>query len=120
VGHVVLGLGQELGLTIYEAEIGMQSYSRKDVDTWGNYVLTPRANAKRVQARVYLPSGTVDRVYRALSQLDARAAVWDLNNSADPEDVSDSLRLFGFFRDFRLLMSGHNQDYCELEVEGLV
>lgn len=119
-GNLMLGLGQELGLTLYEADIGVQSYSRKEADQWGNYVLTPRANSKRLQARVLLPRGTVDRAYRLLASLDARAAVWDLNNSDDPDNIEDSLRVYGFYRDFRVLMSGYNQDFCELEIEGLV
>jgi hypothetical protein len=120
VGHLVLGVGQELGMTVYSAEAGIQSFSRKEADAWGNYYLAPRANAKRIQARVIIPGGTVDRVYRAISGLDAVAAVYDFNNSEAPEAARDALTVFGFFRDFRLLMEGYNQDYAEFEVEGLI
>lgn len=46
-GTMILGQSRNLGAAIYGAQGGIQDYSRKEVDDFGNYTLVERSYAKR-------------------------------------------------------------------------
>lgn len=115
-GHLVLGVATYLGATLYGADLGIVDYSRKEADTWGNIQLVERAYAQTISARLRVDDSQVDRVASTLARLRATPCVYDCNNTGG---AIESLRLFGFYRDFAVLLAGHNDSACELQLEGL-
>ena len=67
-GTMALGQTRNLGGTIYGAQGGIQDYSRKETDEFGNYTLVERAYAKRISYRVVRENTQID-VFNALADV---------------------------------------------------
>lgn len=103
-----IGEGIELG-----ASIGIQDYSRKEVDQFGNYTLVKRNFAKKAKFSMPILNTQIDSVQRLLSSLRATPCVWI--GSTDYECT----QIFGFYKDFDIIISYHVVSDCNLEIEGL-
>lgn len=99
---------------VHGAEIGIQDYSRKETDDFGRVAVVERAWAKRARWTVFVQSSAVDRVQRALAALRAKPAVYI------GADRFDSMRLYGFYKDFRVVIDYPGYAECSLELEGLI
>lgn len=112
-GTMVLGLVTELGVTPYGAKPGIQDYSRKEVDAFGNYTIVPRAYAKRLSCKFVIDSDRTDGVYQTLANLRSTPCVW-----IGADDYSSTASL-GFWKDFYIEISYVNKSIATIEVEGL-
>ena len=113
-GACVIGLAREIGGTQYGAGIGIQDYSLKTVDDFGTSSITERAFAKRGNFDLSVESTLVDEVARLLASYRATPIVWI--GSAE----YGSTILFGFFKDFSIVISYPEVSACSIEIEGLV
>jgi hypothetical protein len=115
VGVILIGQQQNFGLGIkYGARVGIQDYSRKETNEFGDTVLVQRAFAKRANFDLFLNNAEVDSFQTALSTIRATPVLW-IGSTA-----FESTTLFGFYKNFDILISYANHSDCELEVEGLV
>ena len=117
IGHVVAGVGLDLGATLYGPELELSSASKKSTDEFGIATLVQRPSSYVGSMKVLVNRADFDFVADTLQRLDALPAMWDFNN--DDEGGYDALRLYGFFQDFALLIPGWDEHYCELRVEAL-
>lgn len=114
VGEIIIGrqfafgLGVELG-----ARVGIQDYSRKEVDEFGNTVIVPRAFAKRASFDMYVPKGEVDPLINTLTQYRAMPVLYI--GSATYE----STIVYGFYKNFDLVISYPEHSEFNLELEGV-
>lgn len=113
LGELIVGKASHLGFTEYSPSIGIQDYSRKEVDTFGNYIVAQRAFSKRVSCNLFLDNVYVDEVVRQLSQYRATPLVW-----VAADDFS-SLIVYGYYRSFDVVIPYPTQSTCSLEIEGL-
>jgi hypothetical protein len=116
LGRVTLGTFVDLGLTRAAPNVGIFDYSVKETNDEGDTYLQVRRFAKTATYDLLVPTGRFDIVYATLKELRARPTVWvgdDLNRLS-------SLRTYGFFRDFSLVLSGNDYCECNLEIEGLI
>jgi hypothetical protein len=116
-GHCVCGLSQSLGQTLYAPSISINDYSTKETNDYGETYLLQRTFAKSLDAVLSLPTGKLDAVAGVLTKIRATPCVWQFNNIGT--DYT-SLIVFGFFRDFDLILQNFNQSECNLEIEGLI
>jgi len=115
VGKILIGQQQNFGLGIkYGARVGIQDYSRKETNEFGDTVLVQRAFAKRANFDLFLNNAEVDSFQNALSTIRATPVLW-IGSTA-----FESTTLFGFYKNFDILISYTNHSDCELEIEGLV
>lgn len=115
VGVVLIGSQQNFGLGIkYGARVGIQDYSRKETNTFGETVLVQRAFAKRANFNLFINKSEVDSFQNALSSIRAVPVLWI--GSTDYEATT----LFGFYKNFDILISYPENSDCELEIEGLI
>jgi len=115
VGVILTGQQQAFGLGIkYGARVGIQDYSRKETNAFGETILVQRAFAKRANFELFLNKEEVDSMQSALSTIRATPVLWVGSNEYE------STTLFGFYKNFDILISYPNHSDCELEIEGLV
>jgi hypothetical protein len=76
--------------------------------------VTKRGYAKRLNARVKLPSAAVDEVSRRLSAVRATPVIW-IGAPGYDESV-----IYGFYKDWSIDVAHWNVSFCQLTIEGLV
>ena len=115
VGKILFGQQQNFGLGIkYGARVSIQDYSRKETNEFGDTILVQRAFAKRANFDLFLNKAEVDSFQTALSTIRAVPVLWI--GSTEYESTT----LFGFYKNFDILISYPEHSDCELEIEGLV
>jgi len=114
VGVIMFGQQNQFSLGIkYGARLGIQDYSRKEVNDFGDTVLVQRAFAKRATYEIFLESGEVDQLQNYLSSIRAVPVLWVGSNDFE------STTIFGFYKNFDILLSYTDHADCSLEIEGL-
>jgi len=116
MGVLSLGIATDLGGAQYGATAGINSYSVKAVDAFGNTKVTKRANSKRPSFKLWLGKSEVNRVFRKLSDLDSVLCVWV---GVDDPDYAEALVAYGFYKSFQVEASYPTVSFCSLEIEGV-
>lgn len=116
VGVIKPGLISDLGETQYGAKVGIDDYSRKERDAFGNTVITERAYSKRGSFTLMTTLGTFNRIYRTLAALRATPCVYIGTEDAGYEP----LLIYGFFSSFSIDITYPNYHLCSLDIEGLI
>lgn len=119
LGLLLIGRGRDLGETIESPSLGIEDYSTKATDTFGNTYLLEREYADRASVQLILPPGQVDAVRRILAGYRATPALYDFNN-ADADVRWDSLIIFGFYEDFDVTLTYPGKSFCSLTVQSLI
>lgn len=113
IGTLVVGQSLYIGATIYGAKIGMNDYSRKVVDAFGNYTIVQRAFAKTADFKVWLDSAKVDATAAFLPTIRAIPCVYK------GTDQYAGTYIYGFFKTWSVEITSPNKSYCLLTIEGL-
>jgi hypothetical protein len=114
VGEIVIGNKENIGTTRFTPTIGIIDYSVKEVDTFGNYTVLERAYSKRLTCSTVVLNTALDLTYNTLAERRALASVWV------GSDLYASMIIYGFYKDFSIVLSYPTFSICELEIEGLV
>jgi hypothetical protein len=112
VGTLLVGTLVTLGVTGESPTAGIDDFSRKDVDEFGEVTVVPRAWAKRMSTRALIRTDALDDVANRIASVRAVPSLWIA------DDGTDSLTLYGFFKDFSIEV-GENVSTLALTVEGL-
>jgi hypothetical protein len=113
VGALILGKTAVLGEALYGTSVGITDYSRKERDDFGNMVIVERGYSKRADFDVSVQTSMVSRVQRLLSKYRAKPLVWI------GEATYQSTILYGYYKEFNLVISGPTVSDCSISVEGL-
>ena len=116
-GMVVMGNAKTLGITRYEAKIGIDDYSIKDTDSLGRTYLNQGNYANRADVNMWLPNNRVDYVAQQLTAIRGAPAVFDCNNDGNPYQ---SLQIYGYAQNFDIIIPGPIRSKCNLEIKGLI
>lgn len=114
LGALIVGLSTSLGLTQYDASLGIIDYSIKEADAFGNVVVTPRAFSKRMSADIIVRNEAVDNVARVLTLYRSTPLVW-----VATENTFNSLVVYGFYKDWEIVVREPTVSTLRIEVEGL-
>ncbi len=112
VGSLIVGPLVTLGITEASPKVGIIDFSRKEVDDFGEVTVVPRAWAKRMSANALIRTDALDVVANRIAGVRARPSLWVASEG------SDSLTIFGFFKDFSIEV-GPTVSKLSLSVEGL-
>lgn len=115
VAGVLLGTTVELGETQPGASAGINDYSVKETDAYGVTTLVQRNFSKRASYTITVPNGQLRRVHSTLTALRATPCVWV---ASDDTNLSP-LTVYGFYKDFSLLVQYIDYSTFSLEIEGL-
>lgn len=113
VGTAIVGQLRELGMTLQGVSAGIQDYSRKETDDFGNKVVVERAYSKRATFKLVADNGVIDGVFRLLSQYRAKPVMWI------GSDLYAMTSIYGFARDWNVEIAFPTQSYVSLDIEGL-
>ena len=114
VGEVVYGLAKVIGRTNYGTQIGIKSYSRKEVDEFGNVTVVKRKNSKFCEYDIDIDNYNLADVQRFFMEIDSVPSVFI--GALDMEE----LVVFGFYNDVQATISFPTVSKCTLRVEGLI
>lgn len=112
-GACIIGLATNLGLTQYGAQVGIQDYSIKQRDDFGNFTILERAFSKRGTFQVYVPAGMVDQTQTLLSTFRATPIIYI------GSELYTSTMIYGFYKEFAQEIQYKSYSLCTLEIEGL-
>jgi hypothetical protein len=113
-GTCVVGLTRDMGLTQFGASVGIQDYSVKTRDTWGNFTIREQAFNKRVNFTLNVPSGMVDRLQNLLAEYRATPILYI------GADEYGATAVLGFYKDFSISIAYFSYSVCTIEIEGLI
>jgi hypothetical protein len=114
MGQLVVGLLSEVGATTYGTSISIEDYSRKEVDTFGNFVVVERDFAQLVDFDIQFETQNARKIQRTLAEYRATPIVY-----LGSEDTSYGTTVYGFYRRFDLTLEGPSLSFGAIEVEGL-
>ena len=103
-----IGEGIELGTSV-----GIQDYSRKEKNDFGDYVLVQRSYSKRARFSMAVLNEQIDALQELLVDLRTTPCVWI------GDDRYESTMIYGFYKDFDIVIAYHLVSDCNLEIEGL-
>lgn len=112
----VLLLGQRYAFTIgvrMGAKVGIQDYSRKDRNEYGDIVVMERAFARRANFSMLMRAAEVDAMQQFLASVRATPCLW-IGSSR-----YESTTVYGFYKNFDIVISYYDYSDCDLELEGL-
>ena len=112
---ILVGNTVELGAVQYGAGASITDYSVKETDAFGSTTLVQRAYAKRASYNLLIDNAQLRRVHSTLAQLRATPAVW----VASSDYRLSPLTVFGFYKDFSMLVAYPQHTTCSIEIEGL-
>lgn len=113
-GSCIVGLSKTLGETQYGASVGIQDYSIKTRDVWGNYSIQERAYNKRASFTLNVDNGTIDRLQAILTDHRATPILYI------GAEVYGSTAILGFYKDFSISIAYFSYSVCTIEIEGLI
>lgn len=113
-GVLVAGMFFDLGETLSSPAVGIVDYSRKSTDAFGNTVVVKRKYSKRVRANVIVYNANVDSVARVLAQYRSTPMVWVGSGNS-----YSSLLVYGFYKDWDMVIQSPIFSTLSLQIEGL-
>lgn len=113
-GELVIGQQRTLGVSNFGTGVSIIDYSIKSTDAFGNVVIVPRAYSKRADYDVTIETSQVSAVQKSLADIRTTPTVF-IGDGNRPETV-----VYGYYKQFQIVLSTPSISSCSLEVEGLV
>ena len=114
IGALVMGQFADLGLSQHGASLSIIDYSTKTTDAQGRVTITDGPYADKMEVDVILDTSQIGQANTTLSSLRTTPAVWIA------EDNNDDLVIYGYYREFDIILSNPTISRLSLEIEGLV
>lgn len=115
IGQMTYGNKYLIGKTQFGASSGIKDYSVKETDKYGNTFLQPGSYNDRMEVEIWVEPFNTKFVKNILTDLRATPAVWFATEISEYEN----LNVYGYYRDFNVVVSGPSYSICTLEIEGL-
>ena len=114
IGTFVAGMSRKFGEGIsYGASFGIQDFSVKQADQFGQSVLIERAFAKRARVSLLVQKEQSDQLFYLLTQRRARPTLYITT------DEYEAGAIFGKYNTFEQLIPYPNETVFELDFEAL-
>lgn len=112
-GSCVLGQARYWGEAQLGMTVGIQDYSIKTRDAYGNYVIQQRAFNKRADISIYLDNLVIDEFQTQMANFRAIPIVYVSSTTYE------SGTIYGFYKDFAVNISYPTMSVCTMTLEGL-
>lgn len=113
IGLLTMGNQQRLGDTDHGTSVGIVDYSRKERDTFGNPVIIQRNFSKRGDYIVTVPTEFVNSIELTLANLRTTPMTY-IGAVNRPSTI-----IYGYYRDFSIVLSNPTTSRLSIDVEGL-
>ena len=112
-GAVVLGLSKELGYTQYGSSFGIDDYSLKSTDDYGNTSITERSYSKNADFNLLIENSRIDSLRRILTRYRATPIVYV------GSDQYASTIIYGFYDELAVEIAQPTASVYTLSIKGL-
>lgn len=116
VGQIVLGQVHTLGETLDGTTVGIEDFSTKDRDDFGNAIIVGRAFIDETEFNFSMRTDNARWVKRRLASVRSTPAVYFV----DDDTVRFGTTVFGFYQSFSIPLSAGGTSFATLEIEGLI
>lgn len=113
-GELVVGMARTLGNTQYGTTVGLLDYSKKTTDDFGNFVVQNRSFSKRVDFDVIVETTDVSMLQKLFAQYRSTPLLWI------GDDTIEATIIYGFYRNFSVVLSNPSLSALNISVEGLI
>lgn len=117
VGAAIFGQARDISSTRQGvdsgARVGIDDYSIKTRDSFGNFVITERTFSKRANVTLHINNSEMNTVYNLLADCRAIPVVYIGSKKYDP------LTVYGFYKSFEIDIAYPEHSVCSLELVGL-
>jgi hypothetical protein len=113
VDNILMGQSFKLGTTRYGVKLGIDDFSRKEVDQFGTTTLVKRNFARRVDATLNVKKGDIDAVYNFLTSNRATNVMWVIDKGMT------SVNVFGWWANFDIVFEDYDFQVMSLEIKSL-
>ena len=115
VGVLQVGQVMTAGRAAKGATVGIIDYSKKEKDRFGNFDVVEGAFSKRGNLQVLTPAAEFNKIFRAFAALRAIPCIY-----IGVDQVGfEPLIIYGFYKDFSMVVAYSQHHLCNLEIEGL-
>tara|TARA_Y100000385_G_scaffold290918_1_gene366073 strand:- start:140 stop:1048 length:909 start_codon:yes stop_codon:yes gene_type:complete len=114
LGQLIFGFLSDVGFTVYGTSIGIEDYSIKDRDAFGNAIIVERNFSQTVDFDVQFETQNARKIQKTLAALRATPVVY-----LGSTDVSYGTLVYGFYRRFDITLETPAYAFASIEVEGL-
>lgn len=111
---LVVGNSSYIGGLQWGASVGIIDYSTKETDTFGNTTIVKRAYSKKLSGEIFIQNDSIDSVFNMLSAYRSTPVVWI------GDGYYESTIIFGYFKDFNMVLKTIAGAMCTIEIEGLI
>lgn len=114
VGAVVIGKLTLIGTSVYGAGVGIDDYSTKERDKFGNLKLVEGEYSDNGDFPIVVDTDRVSKIKRMLAQIRATLVVWIA------EETYEATIIYGFYKSFNEVYSGPVVSDMQLTIEGVI
>ena len=116
IGEIVIGRVLSLGVTQKNPQFSITDYSVKEVNPFGGYNIVQRPFSKRIDVHTIVLNNLVPSVIKTLTSLRTTPVVW-VPTSITP--YQSALVIYGYYRDFSMVIPHSTWADMNLQIEGL-
>lgn len=113
-GIAIIGHQKYIGGSKYGLSVGITDYSRKSVDEFGNASVVERGFSRKLSVPISIDTNKISYVESMLTPFRAIPALYI--GSVD----LPSTYVYGFYKDFSIVIPSSLYSDCNLEIEGLI
>lgn len=113
-GALIIGQFADLGFSQHGASYSIIDYSTKTTDSQGRVTITDGPYANKLDVDVILDTSVFGVVRNILTDLRTTPCAWIA------EDNNRNSIIYGYYREFDIILSNPTTSRCTLEIEGLV
>lgn len=113
-GALIIGQFADLGFSQHGASYSIIDYSTKTTDSQGRVTITDGPYANKLDVDVILDTAVFGVVRNTLADLRTTPCAW-----VAEENNRNSI-VYGYYREFDIILSNPTTSRCSLEIEGLV
>lgn len=112
-GTLLIGKLIEVGGTEYGMRIGITDYSIKQANEFGDFVITERAYSRNMTLSTFVENNQVNSLVNTFNSLRATPLVW-----LGSDSLSSSF-IYGFYKDYGVILQYATHSRIQFEIEGL-
>lgn len=113
-GALIIGQFADLGFSQHGASYSIIDYSTKTTDSQGRVTITDGPYANKLDVDVILDTAVFGTVRNTLADLRTTPCAWIA------EENNRNSIIYGYYREFDIILSNPTTSRCSLEIEGLV
>lgn len=112
-GLCIPGFYVQIGDSLWGAKLGIINYSTKEQDVFGNFNIVVRKYSKTLSDSIRVANDRTGYIQKLLQPYYSTPALWVAS------EMFEATAIYGFYRDFSIVLEDYSGAQCSIEIEGL-